>query len=87
MSGDTETKRKVTIDDEASSIFFMHGAALMSFVQAKDERFTEIATRLIPFVKALTDVGLKHRAELEAAWAKAKSEPGPFALRFDQEGQ
>ena len=85
MSGDTETKPKVTIDDEAMAIFLMHGGALAAFLDKPDRYFQDMAVRLIPFVKALTDVGLKHRAELEAAWAKAKSEPGPFGLRFDQE--
>jgi hypothetical protein len=79
------SNEKVTIDDEAQAIYLMHGAALAAFFKDKDERFERMCVRLIPFVKALVDVGLKHRAELEAAWAKAKSEPGPFGLRFDQE--
>jgi hypothetical protein len=77
------SKPQVTIDDEAQAIYFMHGAALTAF--SKDERFEKMCVRLIPFVKALVDVGLRHREELEVAWAKAKSEPGPFGLRFDQE--
>jgi hypothetical protein len=85
MSGDTETKPRPTLDDEICAVSLMHGAAMAAFMTEKNERFTEMTVRLIPFVKALLKVGIAHRAELEAAWAKAKSEPGPFGLRFDQE--
>lgn len=83
-----ETKPKLTVDDEACALFLTQGAALSAFMQSPSKGamdFEKIHIRLIPFVRALTVVGLAHRDELESEWAKAKSEPGPFGMRFDQE--
>lgn len=80
------SKEQPTLDDEAQAIFMMHGAAMaFALEDGRDPRIRDMTIRLIPFVEALVAVGLQHRDELERAWAKAKSEPGPFGLRFDQE--
>lgn len=80
------SREKPTLDDEGAAIFMMHGAATAAAMEdGKDPRIRDMTIRLIPFVKALVEVGFAHRDELERAWAKAKSEPGPFGLRFDQE--
>lgn len=78
------SREKPTLDDEAQAIFMMHGAAMASALEdGRDPRIRDMTIRLIPFVKALVGVAFEHRDELERA--KAKSEPGPFGLRFDQE--
>jgi hypothetical protein len=76
---------KPTLEDERFAFFLGSGAALAAFLQAKDDRFVELWTRVIPFTKAEMDVAFAHRADLQRAWERAKREPGPFGFRFEEE--